>query len=394
MSFRSRRNAALLMTTCLAWCAILPMQSEEARAQSGVAPALDDAQDAGTLNVRAKANIQAAQHAVAERPNDEAPVRNLIDALARAGRNRDALAEANRFVNRGAATAALRAQRGYLRRELGDVAGAAEDFTAALAGPELSTDQRANAQAGLAEAEAAQTQGELDHAQSDLARGDFATAAAEARLMLVSNPSSEAAMRIRVEALAAAGRKREALADADQFAERAGADPLLRAQRGFLRREFNDPHGAAEDFAAALAGEGLSAEQRLNLEAGLAEARNAEAQADLNGADTALRQGDYQAALVASQKALDRDPSSEAAMRIRIEALSRQGQKRDAATEADGFIARNAASAVLRAQRGFIRRELHDTAGAIEDFTSALAGGELSVEQRRNVQAALAEAQT
>ena len=344
--------------------------------------------------MRDKANIQAAQNAVAAHPNDEASVRNLIEALAHAGRSRDALAEADKFVGRGTATAALSAQRGYLRRGLGDAAGAAEDFAQALKGPELSAEQRASLQAGLAEAEGAQAQGRLDRAQSDLTGGEFAAAADEARLILASNPDSEAAMRIRVEALAGAGRIREALADADQFAQRAGASPLLRAQRGFLRRELNDPHGAAEDFAAALAGDGLTPEQRQNLATGLAEAKSAETQTELERADTALNRHDYQAALTASQQALERDSASEPAMRIRIAALSGAGRKRDATTEADGFIARNATSAVLRAQRGFIRRELNDTAGAIDDFTSALAGDGLSPEQKRNVQLALAEAQT
>jgi hypothetical protein len=384
------RIATLLVTSCLAWSGMaLPLGA--ARAQSGLP---DNSADTGFAALKARANIQAAQRAVAAQPNDEAAVRNLIEALARGGRNADALAEADRFVSRGTATAALRTQRGFLRRQLGDLPGAVEDFTAALKGPGLSADQRATVQAGLAEAQAAQSQGGLDRAQADLARGDFAGAATAARLILESNPGSESAMRIRVEALTAAGRTREALAEAEKFAGRAGANPLLRPQRGFLRRGFDDPHGAAEDFAAALAGDGLTAEQRRNLEAGLAEAKVAEAQTELDRADAALSRGDLQGALAASRKALERDAGSEAATRIRVEALSRLGRKRDAATEADGFIARNAASALMRAQREFIRRELNDTAGAIEDFSSALAGDGLSPEQKRNVQAALAEARS
>jgi tetratricopeptide (TPR) repeat protein len=240
------RIATLLVTSCLAWSGMaLPLGA--ARAQSGLP---DNSADTGFAALKARANIQAAQRAVAAQPNDEAAVRNLIEALARGGRNADALAEADRFVSRGTATAALRTQRGFLRRQLGDLPGAVEDFTAALKGPGLSADQRATVQAGLAEAQAAQSQGGLDRAQADLARGDFAGAATAARLILESNPGSESAMRIRVEALTAAGRTREALAEAEKFAGRAGANPLLRAQRGFLRRGFDDPHGAAEDFAA------------------------------------------------------------------------------------------------------------------------------------------------
>jgi tetratricopeptide (TPR) repeat protein len=386
-----RRVTVLLMTTFLAWGEMPLLAGGSASAQP--AAASDTAPQPGLSPVIIKANIQAAQHAVAARPNDEAAARNLIDALTRGGRNRDALAEADRFINRGAASAALRAQRGYLRQELGDQAGAAEDFARALAGGGLSPEQEANVRAALAQAQAAQAQGGLDRAQADLARGDFVVAANEAGLMLASHPDSEAAARIRIEALASAGRTRDALADADQFVARGGAGPLLLAQRGFLRRELGDPQGALDDFTAAMAGDGLADEQRHNLEAGLAEATAAAGRADLDRADAALGRRDDQAALAASQTALERDPGSEDAIRIRVEALSRLGRKREAAAAADGFIAHNTAGAVLRAQRGFIRRELGDTAGASEDFAAALAGEGLSAEQKQNVQTALAEAQ-
>jgi tetratricopeptide (TPR) repeat protein len=390
---RRRRVTVLLMTTVLAWGEMPLLPGGGARAQPARTAALETAPQPGPSPVVIKANIQSAQHAVAARPDDEAAARNLIDVLTRGGRNREALAEADRFMHRGAGSAALKAQRGYLRQELGDPAGAAEDFAQALAGGGLSPEQAANVQAGLAQAQAAQAQSALDRAQGDLARGDFVMAANAAGIMLASHPDSEAAERIRVEALASAGRTREALADADQFVARAGAGPLLLAQRGFLRRELGDPQGAADDFAAAMAGDGLAAEQRHNLEAGLAEATAAAGRTDLDRADAALGQRDDQAALAASQTALDRDPGSEDAIRIRVEALSRLGRKREAAAAADGFIAHNAAGAVLRAQRGFIRRELRDTAGAGEDFAAALAGEGLSAEQRQNVQTALAEAQ-
>jgi tetratricopeptide (TPR) repeat protein len=381
------------MVTCLTYWEMTLLRSEETLAEPVVAAAPDASAEAKLAAAKAEADIEAARKAMGARPADEAPVRNMIDALARAGGKRDALAEADRFASHGSATAALRAQRGYLRRELGDVPGAVEDFTEALKGKELSAEQRRNTQEALVEAQTAEAHGKLDHAQSELARGEFVNAADEARLILKSNPNSELAMHIRVAALTGAGRKREALAEADQFTRRAAVDPLLRAQRGFLRRGLDDPRGAAEDFVAALAGRGLAPEQRRNLEAGLAEARTVEAQNELDRAEAALKQGDYNAALEVSGTALQRDASSEAAMRIRIEALSRAGRKREAVAEADGFIARKPASALLQAQRGFLRRELQDRVGAIEDFTSALAGDGLSPEQRQNVQAALAEAE-
>jgi hypothetical protein len=315
----SRRGvAALLMTTFLTWCEMPPVSNGNARAQPAHTATLDSAPQPGLSPIIIAANIQAAQRAVAARPNDEAAARNLIEALTGGGRNHEALTEADGFMNRRAAGAALKAQRGYLRQELGDPAGAAEDFAHALEGQGLSFEQRANVQAGLAQSQAMQAQTELDRAQSSLARGDFLTAADEAGLMLANHPDFEAAVRIRIDALASAGRTREALADADQFIARAGATPLLRAQRGFLRRRLDDPHGAAADFAAAMAGNGFAPEQRHNLEAGLAEAEAAAAQADLVRADTTLGRLDYQAALAASQIALERDPGSETAIRIRV----------------------------------------------------------------------------
>ncbi|MGZ9143473.1 MAG: hypothetical protein ACXW4O_14170, partial [Candidatus Binatia bacterium] len=117
----------------------------------------------------------------------------------------------------------------------------------------------------------ADLQGSLDRANIDLANGRYAQAASEAGRVLERNPKSEAAMLIRVDALKGAGQKRAALADADQYVQRMAANPLLRSQRGYLRREMNDLRGAADDFAAALASGGLTAEQRRNVETGLSE---------------------------------------------------------------------------------------------------------------------------
>ena len=66
-----------------------------------------------------------------------------------------------------------------------------------------------------------------------------------------------------------------------------------------------------------------------------------------------------------------------------MDALSAMGRKRDAVTEADTFIAANPTSG-LWAQRGYLRREMQDLPGSIQDFTAALAGTELSAEQRQN----------
>lgn len=352
--------------------------SEDARAvPSGVAKAEDD--------------IRAARIAIAANPMAEAPVGNLIDALVRANRKRDALLEADRFAEGRTLSVALRAQRGFLRRELNDLPGAVEDFAAALAAEGLSPDQRRNVESGLVEAHAAAVQSELDRAQSDLTTGNYIPAADAARLILIENPNSSPAMIIRVEALTRAGQPREALADADRFAQRAPENRLLLAQRGFLRRSMNDTRGAVEDFTTALNGDGLTAEQRRNVEAGLAEANAADGQGRLYRAETAAKQRNYGVASEESLEALRRKPDSEAAITIRVESLSRMGRKRDAAAAADKFIARNPRGVALLAQRGFLRSELGNTSGAVEDFAAALRMPGLSPEQRRNVEAALVE---
>ncbi|MDP2410302.1 MAG: hypothetical protein Q8M26_08440 [Pseudolabrys sp.] len=367
-------------------CTTAPFLNESARAETGPAMA-DDAKPTD-------AAIIAARKALAAEPDSEDAVRTLVDALARAGRTADAVAEADRFASRGTATAALRAQRGFLRRQINDARGATEDFTAALLGAGLADEQRRNVQAGLVEAQAADAQNELDRAQGDLGRGEFIRAAEQAQLILVSHPKSDLAMRIRIEALAGAGRKQEALADADRFVSTTTDNAVLLAQRGFLRREMNNPSGAAEDFAAALTGDGLTPEQRRNVVASLTEAEAAETQNRIDRAAAAVAQRKFDVASAESEQALARAPNSEAAIRVRIDALSRTGRKKQAVAEADRFIARHKASPALHAQRGYLRHELRNTAGAIEDFNAALAGDGLSAAERRNVEAALAEART
>jgi adsorption protein B len=330
-------------------------------------------------------------------PADQAAdwaARDLVDRLSRAGRKPEALAEADRFVGQGNASAQLRAQRGFLRRELDNPGGAAEDFAAALlVGRDLSAEQRRNVEAGLAEARAAQTQADIVQAETELKLARYAAAADRARAAIERDPASGAAMRLRVEALAAGGQKREALEEADRFVRIRAAGAGMLARRGFLRREFKDLAGAIDDFNAALAAQDLTAEQRRNAAAGLAEAQAAQDEQSLAGARAALKRRDYAAAGGSAAEVLQRTPSSEDAALIRIEALSRQGRRQDALAEADAFIGRNAHSSAFRAQRGFLRRLLDDTAGAADDFAAALAAGGLTEEQQRNTRKALAEAQ-
>lgn len=363
----------LLSVACVLWCKPSPFNTGIARAESLSTEVSANSVSAPVSSAKDEAAFRAA---MAIDPGAEAPVSNLVDALARAGRKRDALVEADQFIERRTATAALRAQRGFLRRELNNTHGASEDFVAALAGEGLTVDQRVNVQAGLAEAQAAESQGELDRAQIDLAQGKFVQAASGAQLVLVSNPKSEMAMHIRVAALTAAGRKQEALADADQFVLGGESAPLLLAQRGFLRRELHNTAGAIEDFAAALSGDGLSAEQRHNVEGALAEAQSAERQAASNNAKSILQ----------------RDRYSDAATRIRIDALSRAGRKHEAQGEIDRLISSGHAPGWLYAQRGFARRNTEDFQGAVQDFDAALARGDLDRRSAPNIRYARAEA--
>ena len=364
---RSRRSPFLLTMVISMWCALPPSQTEGAGAPASVVKSDDE--------------IGEARNAMAADPAAEAPVRTLVDLLARASRKREALLEADRFVNLGTASALLRAQRGFLRRELNDPRGAADDFAAALAGEGLSEEQRRNVQTGLTEAQAADALAQLVRAQTDLAAGNYVEAAQAAHLLLERDSEAEPAMFIRVEALAGAGRKREALTEANRFLQRAAPSPLLQARRGFLRRELNDVHGAAQDFAAALSGNGLTPEQRRNVQTALVEAQTTER------AQAAQEKASAKPAVVPRL-----DPNSDAAIRARIDALTRAGRKPELQAEIDRLIARGHAPGWAYAQRGFVRRDAEDYQGAAQDFDAALSRGDLERGARPNVRYARAEA--
>ena len=389
---RSRRIRLVFAIAFALCCGLLSSHMDSVAAEQRSTPAADSPASAKLPAAKAEEDIRAARNAMAADSAAEAPVRSLIDALASAGRKGEALIEADRFVKRGSATAALRAQRGFLRRELNDPLGAAEDFSAALAGDGLMPDQRSNVEAGLAEARTAVAQANLVRAQNDLARGDYARAAEDAQSILDRNPNAEPAMFIRVEALVKAGRKPEALAEADKFLQRAAGNPLLRAQRGFLRRELNNAHGAAEDFSAALAGNGLAPDQRRNVEAGLAEARTAEAQSQLAQADAPLRGSDSIDPADERREASRRNAELDVKAGVRIAALSRAGRKREALTELNRLIARGQAKGWAYAQRGFARREAEQFQGAVQDFDAALARGDLDRRSVAKIRYARAEA--
>ena len=394
--FAALNQGGLTRRTRIMLAAVILFPAELAAIQAESAPVAGPQSEVSlgspTASRRGDEEILAARAALLANSDSEAAAQNLVEALARSGRKREAFAEAERFAEKHRIGASFRALRAFIRRDLNDLAGASADFTTALVGEGLNAEQRRNVEAGLGEVQAALAQIELNRAQGDLTNKEFTAAAEKAHLILIKDPVSEAAMLIRVDALARAGQQREALADADLFVIQAPANAMLRARRGFLRRELKDPKGATEDFTVALTSSGLTAEQRQNIEAGLLEARAAQSQDWLGRADAALKQKQYDVAADESLKALERDPHSVPAMSIRIEALSGAGRKRAAADAASQFIAADADAGGLRAQRGYLRRELNDYPGAIADFSAVLSGPGLSAERRRSLEAALTEA--
>lgn len=279
-------------------------------------------------------------------------MRIRVEALTRAGQKREALADADQFVKRGAVDPALLAQRAFLRRELKDTQGAVEDFSAALAGEGLTSDQRRNVEAGLAEVQAATFQEQLERAEAALKQKDYLTASKESREAVLRNPNSEAAIAIRMEVLSGMGRKRDAVTESDKFIA-ANPGAALQAQRGYLRRELQDKRGAIADFTAVLAGTSLTEEQRRNVRSALVEAR----QASLP---------------IATANEAKPDPNSAAAIRTRMHSLSRAGRRQEAMAEADRLIARGQAPGWIYAQRGFSRFDAKEFQGAVEDFDAAM----------------------
>ena len=66
-------------------------------------------------------------------------------------------------------------------------------------------------------------------------------------------------------------------------------------------------------------------------------------------------------------------------------------RKKEALAEADKFIAANGATALLAAQRGYLRRDFRNMRGALEDFNAALKSTALTSEQRHNINRAINE---
>jgi cellulose synthase operon protein C len=360
-------------------------------ASPNAAPAAAPAQSAapsGPPTAEQEAAIAGARRLAMAEPSNEYATRLLMEALSQAGRKKEAIAEADDFMARIKPTSLLLAQRGFLRRELGDVKGAGADFAAALSSEGLSLEQTATLKAAALEAQITEGQDAADRA---LANAEYLGAIEHARNVLQLKPDSEAAALVVINALSRSGKKREALGEVAKLIASRPDNLSLVAQRGFLNRELGDTQVAIADFNLALRSSALTPDQRRNLEAAIEEAQYAEWQAELNRAETALDNKEFKKALELAAEILQRDPKSEAAVRIRVSALSQTKRKREALAEADRFIDANGATALLAAQRGYLRREMRNLRGAMEDFTASLKSTALTPEQRHNINRAIEE---
>jgi tetratricopeptide (TPR) repeat protein len=351
--------------------------------------------------------IEAAEKARQLDTKAEAPVRALMEAYEKLGQPAEALASADRYISENVASWRLLAQRGYLRRSLNDLKGAEEDFAAALARPDLPSDQveplqKAVAEANLAQAGAPPVAGreELDRAYKALGAGNLELAVSEAKAAQEKDPKAEGPVLVLMAALQRLKRLRAALEEANRFADRNRPSPVLLAQRGYIRRSLLDLKGAISDFRASLSSPGLGPRQEKNVRTALAEALLAlsypaaavAARDELDRAYKALSAGVLELAIKEAKAAQEKDPKAEGPVLVLMAALQRLGRPRSAIEEANRFAEHNQPSPVLLAQRGYIRRSLSDLRGAISDFQASLASPGLDKEQEKNVRAALAEA--
>ncbi|MGD9545098.1 MAG: tetratricopeptide repeat protein [Methylocystis sp.] len=338
----------------------------------------------------------------------EAPVRLIAETLSRQGRSQAALDELNRYAAEHTPSERLLAQRGYLRRAMKDVKGAAADFQAALAAPDVEPSETQRLRDALAEANKAEqdsiVQAELAEVYKAIAQRDYARAAQLSRELRVKYPKSEAPLLALMTALDSSRQAEAAVKEADAFIKDNAPSAALLAQRGYSRRAIGDLRGAIADFRAALAQPGLEPAQQKRLKLAIAEAQHATesgvAQAGaeqtpmqqaLNDGYDALKLGRFDAAVHAAREARSLDPKAEAPVLLLLSALLRQGRKAEALAEANRYLASVPHSAAVLAQRGFLRRQAGDVGGAAADFEQALKYG-LPADQKLNVARALNEA--
>ncbi|MFO1126521.1 MAG: tetratricopeptide repeat protein [Methylocystis sp.] len=218
---------------------------------------------------RLDAAVRAAREARELDPTAEEPVLLLLDALQRQGRKAEALSEASRYLTSEPHSAAVLAQRGFIRRQTGDVSGAAADFEQALKNG-LPADQKANVARALEEARYTLV---AEKAFKALAARDWASALRYGRAAEAFAQANEAVFRVTIAALAGLGRQDEALEKSNALIARGKASGEAYAQRGFLRKGLGDGDGAYADFVKALERGDLPAAQKVAVEHEIATAR-------------------------------------------------------------------------------------------------------------------------
>lgn len=230
--------------------------------------ALNSGYDALKLG-RIDAAVRAAREARDLDPKAEEPVLLLLSALLRQGRRAEALSEATRYLSSEPHSAAVLAQRGFIRRQTGDVTGAAADFEQALKN-DLPADQKLNVARALNEARYTLV---AEKAFKASAARDWASALRYGLAAEAFPGASEAVFRVTIAALAGLGRKEEALNKSNALIARGKASGEAYAQRGFLRKGLGDTDGAYADFVKALERGDLPAAQKVAVEHELAAAR-------------------------------------------------------------------------------------------------------------------------
>ncbi|VVO31056.1 NfrA family protein [Pseudomonas fluorescens] len=103
----------------------------------------------------------------------------------------------------------------------------------------------------------------------------------------------------------------------------------------------------------------------------------------------ALGRQDYNAAVVYAKDAVQRFPRDPTYRRLLVSAQTAQGELPEALSSANAGLAFTENDATLLVQRGHLRKRLGDRAGARQDFTQALAVGNLSTEEQASLYAAL-----
>ncbi|ABE39954.1 TPR repeat [Rhodopseudomonas palustris BisB5] len=337
---------------------------DEAIAEANTAIVAGDiaaAQSAFDGNDFAAAEARAAK--LRERLPESEPVnRILVESLLRQGRTAEALAAADRFIASGRAGAQFRAERGYIRRREGALAGAAEDFHIAAQDPALSDEERRRYAAAEAEANDAQDQATLNEATRALNDDRPGEAIERAQRLLARKPDSETARSLLSTALARQNKIKEAIAELDAILARDPGRGDIYAQRGYYKRRIQDLAGARADFIEAL--------NRLTDAAMVDNVKKAVAEID-----TATAPGQRTAAVSKEDEALKR-----------IAQLARQKRYDEALRGLAAIEAEVGPKGWILVQRGLIYREQNRFAEAATVFRRALASHLLESGQILNVQ--------